>query len=78
MAATSSIQLFNTSCLDYKRYPLNLSHHVSNNGSLAANRVLLKESAPDLFYMKSKVKILELFRAENPIQSGIYNDEPRM
>lgn len=73
MAAPLSIQLFNASCVDYKRYPLNLSHHISNNGSLVAHRILLRESAPDLFYMQSKVKVLELCRNENPMHSGIYN-----
>lgn len=70
MTVSMSIQKFNASCQDYKKYPLNLSHHVSNNGSLVAHRILLKESAPDLFYKKSKVKILELKKAENPMQSG--------
>ncbi|KAL1880070.1 hypothetical protein Daus18300_001433 [Diaporthe australafricana] len=69
MDVSSSIKQFNSSCLDYKKYPLNLSHHVSNNGSLIAHRILLKDSAPDLFYMKSKVKVLELMKTENPMHS---------
>jgi hypothetical protein len=73
MAVSMSIKQFNASCQDYRKYPLNLSHHVSNNGSLVAHRILLKESAPDLFYKKSKVKILELKKAENPMHSGNYN-----
>lgn len=73
MDATLSIQQFNASCQDYKRYPLNLAHHVSNNGSLVAHRTLLKENAPYLFYMQSRVKVLELKRAENQVHSGIYN-----
>ncbi|KAJ0107648.1 hypothetical protein J7T55_010253 [Diaporthe amygdali] len=58
MSVPSSITQFNASCRDYKKYPLNLSYHVSNNGSLVAHRILLKESAPDLFYMKTSLRQL--------------------